>query len=115
MTAAKARIIGTGSYLPERVLSNQDLEKMVDTSDEWIVTRTGIKDRRLALYNEFTSDMGALAGRRALQNAGIRADQLDLIIVATITPDYAFPSTAALIQRALGASQAAIHQCLRPN
>src|SRR3984885_6594369 len=107
MTAAKARIIGTGSYLPERVLTNQDLEKMVETSDEWIVTRTGIKERRLALWNEFTSDMGAEAGRRALKDAGIRADQVDLIIVATLTPDYLVPSTASLIQGALGASQAA--------
>lgn len=103
----KARIIGTGSYLPERVLTNQDLEKMVDTSDEWIVTRTGMKERRLAAADEFTSDMGVKAALNALEVAGKTPQDIDLILVATLTPDYIFPSTAALIQRALGAPQAA--------
>ncbi len=99
----KAKIIGTGSFLPERVLSNQDLEKMVETSDEWIVTRTGIKERRLALPEEYTSHMGANAARKAIESAGILVDQIDFIIVATITPDFVFPSTACLIQKQIGA------------
>jgi len=103
----KARILGTGSYVPERVLSNLDLEKMVDTSDEWIVSRTGMKERRLAAENEFTSDMGLKAAERALENAKIDPSDLDLILVATLTPDYIFPSTACLIQSALGAKKAA--------
>ena len=100
-------IAGVGSYVPERILTNADLEKMVDTSDEWITTRTGIKQRRLAAKEEFTSDLGAQASLRAMQKAGIAADQIDLIIVATITPDMPFPSTAALIQQKLGAHRAA--------
>lgn len=103
----EARIVGTGSYLPERVLSNHDLEKLVETSDEWIVTRTGMKERRIAREDEFTSDMGAEAARRALQAAGKRADEIDLILVATLSPDYIFPSTATLIQGLLKAPQAA--------
>lgn len=103
----EARIIGTGSYLPERVLSNHDLEKLVETSDEWIVTRTGMKERRIAREDEFTSDMGAEAARRALRAAGKRSDEIDLILVATLTPDYLFPSTATLIQSLLKAPQAA--------
>lgn len=103
----KARIIGTGSYLPEKVLSNQDLEKMVETSDEWIVTRTGIKERRIAKEDEFTSDMGFEAAKRALASSGISADSIDLILVATLTPDYTFPSTACLLQSKLGAANAA--------
>ncbi len=103
----QARLIGTGSYLPERVLSNQDLEQMVDTSDEWITTRTGIKERRIARADEFTSEMGVKAAQRALEAAGKSAQEIDLILVATLTPDFIFPSTAALIQRALGAPQAA--------
>lgn len=103
----KAKIIGTGSYLPDRILSNQDLEKMVETSDEWIVTRTGIKERRIASPDEYTSQMGACAARKALESAGISADQVDFIIVATITPDFIFPSTACLIQQQIGAKQAA--------
>lgn len=103
----KAQIIGTGSYLPERVLSNSDLEKMVNTSDEWISSRTGMKERRIAAENEFTSDMGILAARQALEKAGKKGDEIDLVLVATISPDYTFPSTAALIQRALGAHNAA--------
>lgn len=98
----KARIIGTGSYLPEKVLSNADLEKIVDTSDEWIVSRTGMKERRIASENEFTSDMGVEAAKSAIENAKIDASQIDCILVATLTPDYVFPSTAAIIQHALG-------------
>ena len=102
-----ARIIGMGSYLPKKVLSNHDLEKMVETSDEWIVTRTGIKERRIAEKEEFTSDMGVKAALIALDKAQLPIDKIDLILVATLTPDYMFPSTAALIQSMLGATQAA--------
>lgn len=104
---AKARIIGTGSHLPQRVLSNLDLEKMVETTDEWIVTRTGMKERRLARADEFTSDMGVEAALKALEEAKISPDQIDLILVATLTPDYIFPSTACLLQARLKAVNAA--------
>src|SRR6267143_1449905 len=100
-------IISVGSYVPERVLTNAELEKMVETSDEWITSRTGIKERHIAADNEFTSDMAAHAALRAMQNGGIIADQLDLIIVATITPDMPFPATACLVQQKLGARRAA--------
>ncbi|PTX99556.1 3-oxoacyl-ACP synthase [Verrucomicrobia bacterium LW23] len=100
-------IIGTGAYLPERVLTNADLEKMVDTSDEWIFTRTGIKERRIAAEGELTSDLGAAAARVALQNAGVDAREIDLIIVATCTGDTVFPSTACHIQHKIGATRAA--------
>jgi len=103
----KARIIGTGSYLPEKVLTNLDLEKMVDTSDEWIVTRTGMKERRLAGSDEYTSDMGYKAALAALNSSGVSPEQVDMIVVATLTPDYSFPSTACLIQQKLGALNAA--------
>jgi 3-oxoacyl-[acyl-carrier-protein] synthase-3 len=103
----KARIIGLGSYLPEKVLSNSDLEKMVETSDEWIVSRTGMKERRLAAMGEFASDMGAKAGLLALENASISSNAIDLILVATMSPDYISPSTAAIIQATLKASNAA--------
>lgn len=103
----KARIIGLGSYLPERILSNNDLEKMVDTSDEWILSRSGIKERRLAESNEFASDMGANAAKKALEKAKVSPDQIDIILVATMTPDYPTPSTAALIQHLIGATRAA--------
>jgi 3-oxoacyl-[acyl-carrier-protein] synthase-3 len=89
------------------VLSNAELEKMVDTSDEWITTRTGIKERRLAANGEFTSDLATQAALRAMAKAGVTAQQLDLIVVATITPDMPFPSTACLVQRRLGARRAA--------
>jgi 3-oxoacyl-[acyl-carrier-protein] synthase III len=102
-----ARIIGTGSYLPERVLTNQDLEQMVETSDEWIISRTGMKERRIARADEFASDMGVHAAKKALQAAAKRAQEIDLILVATSTPDFIFPSTATLIQRILQAPQAA--------
>ncbi|WP_374016668.1 beta-ketoacyl-ACP synthase III [Paenibacillus thiaminolyticus] len=100
-------IIGTGKYVPERVLTNEDLEKMVDTNDEWIVTRTGIKERRIAADHEATSDLAYHAAQEALKAAGITAEQLDLIVVTTITPDMAFPSTACLLQERLGAKRAA--------
>jgi len=98
----KARIIGLGSYLPARVLSNQDLEKIVDTTDEWITTRTGIKERRIAADDEAASDMGAAAGRKALHDAGLTPADVDLILVCTMTPDHLCPSTAAIIQHKLG-------------
>ncbi len=103
----QAKIRGTGSYLPEKILTNQDLEKMVETSDEWIVTRTGMKERRLARSDEFTSDMGRDAALKALEASGCPAGELDMILFATITPDYAFPSTACLIQKQIGAHKAA--------
>jgi 3-oxoacyl-[acyl-carrier-protein] synthase III len=96
-------IAGTGSYLPEKVLTNADLEKMVETSDEWIFTRTGIRERRMAAEGEFTSHMAAKAGAKALEQAGIAAADVELIIVATITPDTLTPATACYVQRQLGA------------
>ncbi|WP_285891086.1 beta-ketoacyl-ACP synthase III [Paenibacillus pasadenensis] len=107
MTLIPVGIIGTGKYVPERVLTNQDLEKMVETNDEWIVTRTGIRERRIAAEHEATSDLAYEASVKALESAGITAEDLDLIIVATITPDMFFPSTASLLQDRLGASRAA--------
>ncbi len=100
-------ISGVGAYVPARILTNADLEKMVDTTDEWITTRTGIKERHIAAENEFTSDLGAEAAKRAMAMAGVTAEQIDLIIVATITPDMPFPSTACLVQHKLGAKRAA--------
>ncbi len=100
-------IASVGSYVPARILANTDLEKMVDTSDEWITTRTGIKERRIAADGEFTSDLAAHAALRAMKKARVTADQLDLIIVATITPDMPFPSTACLVQKKIGAKRAA--------
>lgn len=103
----KARIISTGSYLPKKVLSNSDLEKMVDTSDEWIVSRTGMKERRLAAADEPTSEMGFQAAKKAIEKAGIDVEKIELILFATLTPDYPFPSTACLVQARLGAFNAA--------
>ncbi|MEM8727192.1 MAG: beta-ketoacyl-ACP synthase III [Chlamydiota bacterium] len=103
----RAKIIGLGAYLPKRVLSNRDLEKMVETSDEWITSRTGMKERRLAAADEFTSDMGYEAAKRALEDSGKGAEEIDFILFATLTPDYLFPSTACLIQERLGAVNAA--------
>jgi 3-oxoacyl-[acyl-carrier-protein] synthase-3 len=96
-------ITGVGSYVPAKILTNAELEKLVDTSDEWITTRTGIKERHIAAANEFTSDLAAHAARRAMQKARVTADQIQLIIVATITPDMPFPSTACLVQDKIGA------------
>ena len=101
------RITGTGSYLPKKVLTNADLEKMVDTDDDWIVTRTGIRQRHIAADDEATSDLAFHAATEALDAAGVAAEEIDLIIVATTTPDYPFPSTAALLQARLGAVKAA--------
>ncbi len=103
----KVGIIGVGEYLPERVLTNAQLEKMVDTSNEWIVSRTGIKERRLASENEATSDLAIKAAKEALKNANLSPKDLELIIVATITGDMPFPSTASIVQNALGAGKAA--------
>ena len=97
-----AKILGTGSYLPANRISNDDLAQKVDTSDEWITTRTGIKFRHIADENEKTSDLAAESARRALAAAGISADEIDLIIVATATPDMQFPSTATIVQHKLG-------------
>jgi 3-oxoacyl-[acyl-carrier-protein] synthase-3 len=102
----KVGIIGVGEYLPKKVLTNADLEKMVDTSDEWITTRTGIKQRRLVSSQEAASDLAINAAREALKDAKIKPQDLDLIIVATITPDMQFPSTACLVQATLGAKDA---------
>lgn len=99
-------IIGVGKYLPKKTLTNIDLEKMVDTSDEWITTRTGIKERRLVAKHQATSDLAIKAAKEALKDAKLKPEQLDLIIVATITPDMQFPSTACLVQAGLGAKQA---------
>jgi 3-oxoacyl-[acyl-carrier-protein] synthase-3 len=101
-----ARITGTGGYLPEKILTNQDLENMVDTSDEWIRDRTGIRQRHIAGENEYTVDLAEQAARNAIDAAGISTDEIDLIIVATTTPDRVFPSTACLLQQRLD-----IHGC----
>ncbi len=99
-------ILGTGSFAPERVLTNVELAEMVDTSDEWITSRTGIKSRHIADEKTATSDLAAEAGRRALADAGVTADEVDLIILATATPDMLFPATACLVQSALGLKNA---------
>ena len=98
----KIGILGTGSYLPEKILTNKDLEKIVDTNDEWITTRTGIKERRIAADDEATSDLCYNAALRAIEESGIDKNEIDLIIIATSTPDYQMPSTAALVQNKLG-------------
>ncbi|MFC0271996.1 beta-ketoacyl-ACP synthase III [Metabacillus herbersteinensis] len=102
-----AGVIGIGRYVPEKIVTNADLEKMVDTSDEWIRTRTGIEERRIADDNIDTSDMAFFAAKEALKNAEIDAEDLDLILVATVTPDQPFPSVACMIQEKLGAKKAA--------
>ena len=99
-------ITGTGSYMPERVLTNNELAKMVDTTDEWIVTRTGIRERHIAAPDQASSDLGAEAARRALAAAGVGADEVDMIIVATLTPDMGCPNTGCFIQQKIGASRA---------
>lgn len=107
MSGQSVGILGTGSYVPQKVVTNADLEKIVDTSDEWIRTRTGIKERRIAPEDMASSDMAYQAGLKALESSGISAEELDLIIVATVTPDTSFPSTACRLQDRLGASRAA--------
>ena len=101
--SAFSKIAGTGGYLPAKVLANRELERMVDTTDEWIYTRTGIRQRHIAAEGEHTSDLALHASRRALEAAGISPAQIDLIVVATTTPDMVFPSTACLLQSKLGA------------
>ena len=97
-----SKIVGTGGYLPEKVLTNADLEKIVDTTDEWITSRTGIKERHIAAEGETTCDLAEHAAKAAIEMAGINNDEIDLIIVATTTADRIFPSTAALLQERLG-------------
>ena len=104
MAQIYSRIIATGSALPERVLTNADLEKFVDTSDEWIHSRTGIRQRHVVAEGETTSDLSVLAAQRALDAAGVKASELDLIVLGTTTPDIIFPSTACLVQHRLGAN-----------
>lgn len=100
-------IIGLGTYMPEKIVTNKDLESFVDTNDQWIVDRTGIRERRIAADGMATSDMAANAAKKALLDAGVAAADIDLIIVATATPDMAFPSTACIVQNKLNASKAA--------
>ncbi|OFW80300.1 MAG: 3-oxoacyl-ACP synthase [Alicyclobacillus sp. RIFOXYA1_FULL_53_8] len=107
MSQQNVGILGTGSALPTRILTNADLEKIVETNDEWIVTRTGIRERRIAEATESTSDFAAVACQRALEQAGVAADEVDLVICATVTPDMMFPSTASIIQDRIGATNAA--------
>ena len=102
----RSRIVGTGAYLPKRVLTNHDLERMVDTSDRWITERTGIKERRIAAPEEATSDLAVHASRRALEAAGLSPRDLDLILVSTVTPDTPFPATACVVQEKLRARKA---------
>ena len=106
MSSLSASIIGTGSYVPEKVLSNADLERLVETNDEWIVSRTGIRERRIAATEQTTSDLAAEAAKAALLNAGVSPEELDMIIVATVTPDMFFPSTACFVQTKIGAKNA---------
>lgn len=100
-------ITGVCAYVPAKVLTNFELAGMVDTNDEWITSRTGIKERRIAAKDEFTSDLATKAAQRAMKAAGVTGDQIDLIIIATITPDMVFPSTACLVQQKIGALRAA--------
>jgi 3-oxoacyl-[acyl-carrier-protein] synthase-3 len=105
-TLCASSIIGTGSYLPEKILTNDDLSKIVETSDEWITSRTGIKERHIAADDQATSDLASEAARRAMTAAGVTPEEIDLIVVATVTPDMFFPSTACIVQRKIGASNA---------
>ena len=100
-----SKILGTGSYLPKNVRTNADLEKMVDTTNEWIIERTGIEERRIASAEETTSYMGWKAAEKALEASGLKAEDLDLILVGTSTAEYAFPTTACQIQHLLGCRQ----------
>jgi 3-oxoacyl-[acyl-carrier-protein] synthase-3 len=107
MSTPSTVILGTGSYAPDRILTNEDLAKMVDTSDEWIRARSGIRERRIAAPDEATSDLAVQAARRALEDAGIGASDIDLLVVATLTPDYPMPSTACIVQHKLGVPSSA--------
>lgn len=104
----RSRITGTGSSLPDKILTNLDLERMVETSDEWITTRTGIKQRRIAAEGEFTSTFAVKAARQALSMAGIDAKELDMIVLGTVTPDFPFPATSCIVQHEIGAVNAAV-------
>jgi 3-oxoacyl-[acyl-carrier-protein] synthase-3 len=106
-TQRTVSIVGTGSYLPEKILTNAELSRMVDTSDEWITTRTGIKERRVAAKDEQTSDMATKAALQALEQAEVNPEDVDLILVATATPDMLFPATACFVQKKIGAKNAA--------
>jgi 3-oxoacyl-[acyl-carrier-protein] synthase-3 len=108
----KASITGIGSYLPNKVLTNYDLEKMVDTSDDWIIQRTGIKERRIVENGQITSDLATYASLRAMEDAGVSPGDLDMIITSTITPDHIFPSTSCYIQQKIGASRASAFDIL---
>mgnify|MGYP003338260549 FL=1 len=99
-----SKIIGTGGYLPEKILNNRDLEKMFETTDEWITTRTGIKERHIVSAHQYTSDLAVEASKKAIEVSGINPNKIDLIIVATTTPDKIFPSTACIVQTKLGLS-----------
>ena len=103
----RAHVTGWGRYAPSHVLTNADLERMVATSDEWIRTRTGIRERRVAAADETTASMAAVAGLRAIAVAGLQPDDIDLILLGTLTPDYWMPSTAALVKEAIGNTRAA--------
>lgn len=107
MSTHRSVILGCGSYLPERVLTNRELAGMVDTSDKWIVERTGIRERHIAAEGECTSDLAIAAARNAIEDAGIDASEIDLIVLATSTPDYTFPATAVTVQAELGITQGA--------
>jgi len=107
MNPHSVRISGWGMYAPERVLTNADLERVVDTSDEWIASRTGIRERRVAAAHETTATLAAIAGKRAIAVAGLDPDDIDVILVATLTPDYWMPSTGALVKEAIGNTRAA--------
>lgn len=102
----KARITGTGSYLPEKILTNAEIATFLDTTDEWITTRTGIHERRIVADNEVTSDLAVRAAKSAMEMAGVAANELDQIIVGTITGDYPWPATACVVQHKLGANNA---------
>ena len=101
-----SKIAGCGQYLPEKIMTNSMLEEMVDTSDEWIVSRTGIKERHITGENEFTSDLATKAALKAIENASLSSDNIDMIIVATITPDMATPSVSCIVQKNIGAINA---------
>ena len=107
MQPKSVRVTGWGMYAPQRVLTNHELERVVDTSDEWIVQRTGIRERRIAAANETTATMSAIAGKRAIAVAGLEPNDIDVILVATLTPDYWMPSTGALVKEAIGNTRAA--------
>ena len=102
MSKFSSVIIGTGSYLPKQVMSNDELAKTIDTSDEWISSRTGIKQRHIVQNNEFTSDMAYIAAKNAIETSGINQDEIDMIIVATTSPDRSFPAVAVMVQAKLG-------------